>query len=82
MAGMSGDWVLQDEPDSGSLLRLRTGGSGLTMSGCSAIVTLAASLTAGCDLDGTYYTEVSASNSSSAVSVLAWGWATIHRRAY
>ena len=82
MAGMSGEWVLQDEENSGSLIRLQTGGSGVTMSGCTAIVALSGSMTAGCTLDGTYYTEVSASDSNNNVSVLAWGWATIHRRAY
>jgi len=81
MSGMAGQWVLQDEENSGSLIRLTTT-SGIAMSGCTAVVTLAGSHTSGCDLDGTYYTEISACNSASLVSVLAWGWATIHRRAY
>jgi len=82
MAGMAGAWVLQDEENSGSLLRLATSGSGVVMSGCTVVVSLSGSLTTGCNLDGTYYTEVSASDTNSNVSILAWGWATIHRRAY
>lgn len=82
MTGMSCRWVLQDEPDSGSILVYRTGGSKITVSGCTVTVAIAGSDTSGCGLSGTYYTELSASDTSSNVAVLAVGYANIHRRGY
>lgn len=81
-SALSIDWKLQDEENSGSLVKLTSAASQITMSGSVATVALSGSLTSGCNLDGTYYTEMSASDTNNNVSVLAWGWATIHRRAY
>lgn len=74
------EWRLADEPGSGSLICYKTGGSGITLSGCTITVALAAADTAGCTIDGTYWTELSASDSNNKTNVLATGWATIHRR--
>ena len=82
MTTMSVDWVLQDEPNSGSLVKLTSSASQITMSGSVATVDLSGSLTTGCNLSGLYYSELSASDTNSNVSVLAWGWVKIHRRAY
>lgn len=81
VAGMTVWWLLQDEPGSASLMRLKTGGSGITLSGSVVSVTLAASLTAGCaNLSGTFYTELSASDSASNADILAVGYATINKK--
>lgn len=80
MTGASAFWLLQDEPDSGSLILLKTGGSGITVSGCTVDASLAASLTSGCALEGTYYTELSACDTSGNADVLAVGYASIYRR--
>ena len=73
-------WLLQDEPGSASLLRLKTSGSGITTSTSVVSVVLAASLTAGCNLSGTYYTELSACDSSGNADILAVGYATINKK--
>lgn len=80
MAGMTVWWLLQDEPGSASIMRLKTSGSGITTSTSVVSVVLAASLTAGCNLSGTYYTELSASDSASNADVLAVGYVTINRK--
>ena len=77
---MTAEWYLRDEPDSASLLRYATSGSGVSLSGCTITVSVAASDTAGCTLSGTYYTELAASDSAGKAAALAWGYATIHRR--
>ena len=82
MAGMTCCWILQDEPDSGSLLKYKTGGSNITISGCTVTVTIAASDTMQQGWNGTYYTELSASDTSDNIAILAVGYATIHRRGY
>lgn len=81
LAGYSASWILQDEPDSGSLLKYVTG-DGLTVSGCTAAIDLSASDTSGCNLSGTYYTELSACDLQNNIAVLAVGTARIHRRGY
>lgn len=80
MVGMTVQFLLTDEPNSPSILRLRTSGSGVTVSSSVVSVVLAASLTAGCNLEGTYYTELSASDTASIADVLAVGYARIHRK--
>lgn len=80
MDGASAWWLLQDEPDSGSLILLKTGGSGVAVSGCTVTVAIPASLTAGCALEGTYYAELSACDTSGNADILAVGYANIHRR--
>jgi hypothetical protein len=82
LAGYTAHWLLQDEYNSGSLLRLKTGGSGVVVSGCTATVTVSGSDTAGCALSGLYYTELTACDTSRLMSVLAIGEATINRRGY
>lgn len=82
LSGYTVHWLLQDDPATGSLLRYKTGGSGVTVSGCTATVTLAGSNTAGCNLSGLYYVELSACDGSNNEAVLATGYATIHRRGY
>jgi hypothetical protein len=82
MAGMTCRWVLQDEPDSGSLLVYQTSGSGVAVSGCTVTVTIAGSDTTGCSIEGTFYTDLSASDSSGNVAMLAVGYANVHRRGY
>lgn len=82
LSSYTAHWLLQDEPDSGSLIKLKTGGSGVVCSGCTATVTLAASHTSGCNLNGLYYVELSACDSASNRSVLAVGQAQIHRSGY
>ena len=78
----SASWLLQDEPESGSLLRYVSTDSEVTVSGCTVTVAIPASDTSGCSLSGTYYTELSACDTSNLISVLAVGTATIHRRGY
>ncbi len=80
VVNFSAEWRLADEPSSGSLIRYASGGSGITLSGCTITVALAAAATAGCAIDGTYWTELSASDQNSKTDVLATGWATINRR--
>lgn len=82
LAGYTIHWLLQDEYNSGSLIKLKTGGSGIAVSGCTATVTVSGSNTAGCALSGLYYTELSACDTSGLVSILAIGDATINRRGY
>jgi len=82
MAGATCEWLLQDEYDSGSLLKLATGGSGITISGCTVSVQLSASDTIGQTWQGTYHTQLAASDAAGNVAVLAVGTARIHRRAY
>ena len=72
-------WLLQDEPGTASLLRIASG-SGIVASGSVISVALAGSLTAGCNLSGTYYTELSASTTASSTDVLAVGYATINKK--
>jgi hypothetical protein len=74
------EWRLFDEPNSSSLLRLKTSGSGITTSTSVVDVVLAASLTAGCNLSGTYYHELSACDSSGNADILAVGYARIHKK--
>jgi hypothetical protein len=80
MSGFTAQFLLMDEPGSASLLRLRTSGSGVTISTSVVSVVLAASLTAGCNLSGTYYTELSASDSSGNADVMAVGYVTINKK--
>jgi len=82
MTGATCEWVLQDERNSGSLLLLKTGGSGITVSGCTINVQLAASDTIGQTWKGTYFTQLAASDSGGNAAVLAVGTAQVHRRAY
>lgn len=82
VSGFTCRWVIQDEPDSGSLLVYWTGGSGVVVTGCTATVALAGSDTAGCAWEGTYYTELSACDGSGNDTVLAVGYADVHRRGY
>jgi len=82
MSGACARWVIQDEPDSGSLIVYKTAGSGVVVSGSTVKVTLAGSHTAGCAWDGQFYTELAASDSSGNDEVLAVGWANVHRRGY
>ena len=77
---MTVKWLLFDEPNSASLIRLMTGGSGIVASGSVISVTIAASLTAGCNLSGTFYTELSGSDASNNADVLAVGYATINKK--
>lgn len=74
------EWRLSDEPCSGSLIRYVSGGSGITISGCTITVALDAAATAGCAIDGTYWTELSACDQNGKADVLATGWAIINRR--
>ena len=80
VTSFTGEWHLRDEPDGASLLHYITGGSGVTLSGCTMTVTLAASDTAGCSMDGTYYATLSGSDGSGNAQLLAWGWAKVHYR--
>ena len=80
VTAMTGEWHLRDEPDSSSLIHYISGGSGVSLSGCSMTVVLAASDTAGCSMDGTYYSTLSACDSSGNAALLAWGWVKVHSR--
>jgi hypothetical protein len=82
LTGASVWWLLQDEPNSGSLIFLKTGGSGITVSGCTTDVVLAASLTEGCALSGTYHHQLSASGITYTPDVLAVGTVQIHRKLF
>ena len=82
LTGASVWWLMQDEPDSGSLILLKTGGSGITISGCTADVLIAASLTEGCALSGTYPHQLTASGVGNTPDVLAVGVVTVHRKLY
>jgi len=82
MAGASAWWIMQDETSSGSILLLKTGGSGVTVSGSTVTVAVPGSLTGGCSLSGTYFHQLSASDTSDQVSVLSEGVITFDRRLY
>lgn len=80
VGAFTAEWRLSDEPGGASLLRYASGGSGIVLSGCTATVSLAASDTAGCNINGTYWAELSASDGEGYTDILATGWAIINRR--
>ncbi len=76
MTGASIIWTLSENARSGSLLQLSTdSGDGVTISGCTYIVSLSPTHTR--DLSGTYYHESQARDSASDISTIAVGEAQI-----
>lgn len=75
LTGNTIEWVLANHETSGSLLRLVTGGSGITISGCTFTVALSPAHTSG--LAGDYYYEAQVTDTNSDVSTVSIGTATI-----
>lgn len=78
LTGAYGVWALSNDAKTASILRLTSdSGCGMTLSGCTATVSLSPAHTAG--LSGYYYHELQIKDSGSNISTVAVGTVTINQ---
>lgn len=78
LTGACGVWVLANDAKTASILRLTSdSGCGMTLSGCTATVSLSPAHTSG--LQGIYYHELQIKDSGSNISTVAVGTVTINQ---